>query len=396
MNMLRKVDFIAYHALQAQAGESIYDEMSKNFDCKWKIGPDQTPSGAEIAIMLDHSAFQPKIRKGNGRYKYLFHLSHDLGDVEIYRNEYESLKNYDIIFAPSEFHFKYAQEQLSKKTIVLLTGWAKYDRMIFSEKYYNLESKIKKLPFKHTILYAPTFAWTYEWTYLLPLFKKLPCNIIIKNHIYVDKEQMFPPGQELEYKQHLESANKMEKAVLEGDGSNMLVVPREINICSLFKYVDVLISDQSSVTLEYLPFGFSIETGRYNPNENDCAPSSSSLSNEVCFLDKMKICEMLSSKEKFDEFMISEKLRRNMIPNKNNEISRVSVAKLTTWLITKYLDEMEKASSTQNINVFNKFAKRIFGHFVIDKLRNEDKMTTMRDLFVEKLKNKQLEWSNEI
>ena len=96
--MTREVDFIAYHDLQAQAGVSIYEEMSKSFVCKWKIGPNQISSSAEIAIMLDHTAFQPKIRKGKDGYKYLFHLSHDLGDVEIYKDEYERLKDFDIIF----------------------------------------------------------------------------------------------------------------------------------------------------------------------------------------------------------------------------------------------------------------------------------------------------------
>jgi len=392
--MLREVDFIAYHDLQAQAGVSIYEEMSKSFDCKWRIGPDQIPSGAEIAIMLDHSGFQPKIRKGKRGYKYLFHLSHDFGDVEIYKNEYDRLTEYDIVFAPSAFHFKYAQEQLSKNTIVLQTGWAKYDKMNLSEKYYNLEGKIKKLPYKYTILYAPTFAWTYEWTYLLPLFKKLPCNIIIKNHIYVNNGQEFPKGQESEYKQHLESADRMEEVILEDSASNMLVAPREINICSLFKYVDILISDQSSVTLEYLPFGISIETGRHNPNENDFLPESHRLSEDVRFLEKTKLCKLLSSIKIFEEFLLSEKSRRNMISNKYYEVNRGSVARLTTLLITNYLDEVERASLKQNI--LDKLITLISGNAKIDKLHIENKMTTLRDLFMAELKNKQLEQPNKV
>lgn len=374
--MLRQVDFVAYHDLQAQAAESIYEEMSKYFECKWKIGPNQEPSGAEIGILLDHTGFQPKVRKGKSGYKYLFHVSHDLGDVEIYNNEYDRLKEFDIIFAPSLIHYKLAKERLATKAIVLQTGWAKYDNMHFIEDEFDLEKKIKILPYDHTILYAPSFAWTYEWLDLFPLFQKLQCNIIIKNHIYVNSQQSFPKGQELEYKQHLESADKMESVVLETNTPNLLVVPRKTNICKLFPYVDVLITDRSSVALEFAPFGISIETGRYKLNEKDLFPECSRMSEDVLFLSKVKLFEVLGSIDSFHEYMISEKLKKNALSI--NKISKVSVAKLTTKLIINYLHE--KDVSMKNINIFRKLVEWISNDSVI-----ENKMIGIRALLIEEL-----------
>jgi CDP-glycerol glycerophosphotransferase (TagB/SpsB family) len=47
---------------------------------------------------------------------------------------------------------------------------------------------------------------------------------------------------------------------------NMLVAPRKMNACELFPHIHYLISDQSSLLGEFIPFGIPIETGRYDDN----------------------------------------------------------------------------------------------------------------------------------
>lgn len=365
-----KIDFIAYHDLQSQAGASIFEELSKYFECKWRIGPNQMPSGAVAAIMLDHTGFHPGIKKSANGYKYLFHLSHDLGDIEIYKAERDNLKNYDIIFAPSVLHHNYAKEQFGRKTIVLQTGWAKYDKMEFTDKYKELRQKLKGLPYGFTIMYAPTGAWTYEWKYLLPLLKSLRCNVIVKNHIGVNKGQSFPTGQESEYRAHLKSAEEMERFAIEGSPENVIVAPRDLNICCLFAYVNTLISDQSSVLLEFAPFGITIETGRCDPNENNIVPQISLISKEVIFFDKIKICEVFGSIDKLNNFLAHFK------PKPWPNVTDVSVGKLTSYLIRKYIDELRNQHVKSRVN----FIHSLFSLF--EKKNLQARMLMWRDLFL--------------
>jgi hypothetical protein len=396
-----QIDFIADHDLQVQAGQSIFEELSRYFDCKWRVGPNQTPSGAEAAVMVGHPGDHIKIKKSGvamvkyGRsiptvwhpletfrspidsitalwrgYTYLFFLSHDLADIEIYTFEKRRLKTYDIVFAPSALHYAHAKEQVGRKAIVLQTGWPKYDNMQFGGEYNELEQNIKGLPYGFTILYAPSFAWTYEWKYLLPLLKSLPCNVIVKNHIFINKGQSLPNGLESYYREHLESANQMEEFIIEGSRTNVIVAPRELNICTLFPYVDLLISDQSSVLIEFAPFGTCIGTGRYTPDENDIDPAISRMSKEVIFLDKTKLCEVLGSIEKVNDFMTHNK------PKTVFDASRISTGKLTSNLIRKYLEEVRNPPSASKTN----FLHSIFSRS--DKQSIEDKMLIWRDLFL--------------
>ena len=363
-----KVDFIAYHDLQAQAGESIYEEMSHFFDCKWCIGPAQRPSGASVALMLDHTGFHPEINKKC--YKHLFHLSHDLGDTDVYTHEKRSLKNYDIIFVPSAIQYDAAKAQLGKKCIVLQTGWAKYDKMHFSNEHREVEKSIERLPHSFTIMYAPTFAWTHEWEYLLPILKKLPCNIIIKNHIYINNGQPYPKGQEFEYQKHLDSAAQMERFAIEGSPKNVMIAPRNLNICSLFPYVNVLISDQSSVLLEYAPFGISVETGRTDPNENNVIPQISLMSKEVFFFYRMKISEVFSSIDRLNNFLT--RVEPKQVPN----VRETHAGKLTTYLICKYIEEL----GGQHIKSKGNFIHSWFLSF--GKRHLESRMLGWKDLFL--------------
>jgi CDP-glycerol glycerophosphotransferase (TagB/SpsB family) len=396
-----QIDFIADHDLQVQAAESIFEELGQYFDCKWRIGTNLTPSGAEAAVMVGHPGDHPKIKKSgvvmvkHGRsipsvwhpletlhspidsikalwrgYSYLFFVPHDLGDIEIYSFEKRRLKTYDIIFAPSLLHYMHAKEQLGRKAIVLQTGWAKYDKMEFSGEYKEVEQHIKRLPYGFTILYAPSFAWSYEWKYLLPLLKNLPCNIIVKNLIFINKGQPLPEGLESEYREHLESAEQMEQFIAGGNPSNVIVAPRELNICCLFPYVNLLISDQSSALMEFVPFGACIETGRNTPDENDVTPTISRISKDVIFLDKTQLCDVFGSMEKVNKFMANNK------PKTVSDVGKISTGKLTTYLIRKYLEEVGDRSSPSKKNFFYSLFPRP------DTQSIEEKMVIWRDTFL--------------
>ena len=142
----------------------------------------------------------------------------------------------------------------------------------------------------------------------------------------------------------------MENALLRYNCSNMVVAPRDMNICSLFKYIDILISDQSSVLLEFLPFGYSIETGRYNSNENDYGPQINRLSEEVVFLNKDKLCEMLSSIQKIEEFMSYNKSKRTDVPFIKYPNHSIKVGQLTSHLIEKYFYEIKNKPGDLGLN----------------------------------------------
>lgn len=339
-----RVDFIAYHDLQAQAGLSVFEAMNQHFNCRWLIGPNQQPTDAEAAILLDHTQHHPNIKKSADNYQYLFYLPHDLGDIDAYEIEKQRLKEFNIIFVPGSVHASYAQKALcatyaqpfQKPTrLILQGGWPKYDRMQLSEQYSELTQKLSDLPYKYTLLYAPTWGYTREWERLLPLFKNISCNLIIKNHIYVNPGQAYPMGLEAIYKSCLQSVKELEETALENNLSNIIVAPRNLNICSLFPFVDVLVTDQSSVGLEFLPFGISIETGRFNPDPHQLQPQSSLISKDVLFMPLEKFQDVFTSDKSFHAFMESQKQNQNkdLIVNPNIKFS----GKLIAQLIDRYI-----------------------------------------------------------
>jgi len=354
-----KIDFIAYHILQAQSGESIYNEMSKYFLCNWKIGPNQFSTGSQAAIMLDHTVHHPGILKFPDRYKYLFYLSHDLTDFGVYKREKSNLRQYDIIFVPGPMHYQIAMKELGKYTLIVEAGWPKYDCMDLRNEELKLRDKINSLPYKYTLLYAPSFAHTYEWKTLLPYMKKLRCNIIIKNHVYIGDNQSLPVGKEELYRFMLDSAAEMEREAYSYNQKNILIIPRCLNICSLFPYVDVLISDRSSVLVEFLPYGISIETGRYGIKECDYAPEVSCVVKEVFFMNEKRILNLLSSLESFEEFIVN-----NISRVKNAAVKYVNTnmnsGRLIAYSIDRYISENEKKKKSFLINIFPVYANSYY------------------------------------
>lgn len=297
------IDFVAHHDIQAQAAQSIFEELSGKFECRWLIGPDRAPTGADAGLLIDHAAFQPRIRRSLSGYRYLFHILHDLADFPVYETERSRIRTCDLVLVPAPMHAEQARRSLGANAPVHEIGWPKYDRMAIPPQHAAFEEKLKALPHDLTVLYTPTRAFTYEWRYLLPLLRELPVNTVLKNHIYVNPGQPMPAGCEEEYLAHMRSADEMEAAVASYGCDHMIVAPRALNICSLFPYAKVVIADQSSVLAEFLPFGVSIETGRYDPDENHCEPEISRYFPEVAYLPRAELVATLSSAATFKSFL---------------------------------------------------------------------------------------------
>ena len=119
------IDFVAYHDLQAQCGLSVFNELSKTHECRWRIDPDQKHDGADVLIMLDHAPHHPDLK---GKYKYKFHLPHDIREMSIYSQEKSYLNEYNAFFVPTTIHVsKIGEEREYHAKDVILSGWQKYD-----------------------------------------------------------------------------------------------------------------------------------------------------------------------------------------------------------------------------------------------------------------------------
>jgi hypothetical protein len=126
---------------------------------------------------------------------------------------------------------------------------------------------------------------------LFPFFIRIGCEVIIKNHIYVDEGQPLPIGQEVEYSKALVSVREMESEAIELGFS---IISRTENICNVFSRADILVSDSSSCLVEFLPFGVSIETGG-GPSvltSDQYRPEASLLSKDVLLLPADKLVQI--------------------------------------------------------------------------------------------------------
>lgn len=240
-----KIDFIAYHDLQAICGESVFEALSKRHDCRWLIGPWQR-SDADAIVMLDHCPHHPE---QSARFK--FHLPHDMAEIHVYKMEESSLQSYSAVFCPTGMHL-FTASMILLDAQIISCSWPKYDGMV------NPKMNIS-LPDGLNVLYAPTSAETEEWKEILPWLFNIGASVIVKNHIYVNSGSKFPPGKSDIYKRALKEADAMEDYTVKSGG---IILPRKMNICEVFKKVDIVISDTSSVLVEAEPFCLSIETGR--------------------------------------------------------------------------------------------------------------------------------------
>lgn len=243
-----RIDFVAGHDLLAQGAKSVFASLKEKANCTWRIGRPINYTGADAIVLIDHAHHHSDFY----RWPKKFYLMHDLGDIDDYQRERKILRQFTAVIVPDEIHAKQAKKYLSPRwwrpgTQVFVGGWPKYDEPSFEIS----------LPDRPTILYAPSWAGENEWKMLLPVLEKLAVNVVIKNHPYATA-----PGEEVSpyYQRSRAAADAMEKQAL---GLGIVVAPRDLNICTLFPHVDVAISDQSSVLVEFLPFGVSIETGAH-------------------------------------------------------------------------------------------------------------------------------------
>ena len=250
------IDFVAYHNLQAQCGQSLFNELVRVDRCQWRVNGNQTYTGSDTLIMLDHAPHHPDLI---GKYKYRFWFPHDMGEVLLHYKEQEANKDYTAYFVPTVIHLATFTHMFGHG--VYNVGWLKYDDMGEDDDAEAIikEAKGRGLPI---VLYAPTNPDSWEWTALLRQLKKY--TVIIKNHILTNPGQPVPAHQEEHYANMFRSVDQMEAWAARHD---MIVAPRGLNACTLFNAVDYLISDTSSLLAEFTPFGVSIETGRVNQDK---------------------------------------------------------------------------------------------------------------------------------
>ena len=305
------IDFIAHHALQAQCAQSVFDALSSRFHCRWRLGADQAADGsAAAAILLDHRAFHPRLRKSRLGYRNLFHISHDLGDVEVYRNEW--LGDFDAVLVPGPAHRDAARAALGREDRIVEIGWPKFDPVRLGADHTAFVEHLRTLPPEPSVLYAPTWPNTWEWRELLPWLASMPCRLLVKNHILVDAGKPFPPGEEVRYAECRRSIDAMEKYVRGLASATRLVAPPEMNLWALFPWTDLLITDSSSCALEFVPFGASIETGRSGAGddpEQDLEPHASRLCTAVRCLSLAEMKARMPSHEGFLHFIAAERSR---------------------------------------------------------------------------------------
>jgi len=158
-----------------------------------------------------------------------------------------------------------------------------------------------------TIIYAPSFVNNREWEVLLPALIESGHTIIVKNHMYYDFESgaLPPAGSESEYAEHVASLLDMEQFLSEGKRPNVEHIDRRSNLCELFPRADVLITDSSSASLEFLSFGLSIETGRQGKPIVSTGPCNALFSPAVHYIPLQELLRLVGNR---DEFM-------NMIEN---------------------------------------------------------------------------------
>lgn len=293
-----RIDFVAHHEIQFQAGRAVYEELSKVHDCRALIGQDATPTGAAAAVLLDHSVFQPRINKRN--YTTLVHMSHDLSDWDAYKSEQRRLAEFDLILVPGDIHSEHAKKFLGAVPVVKI-GWPKLEAA---------GEAVRKIGGSDgggfSIIYAPGFVGNREWVRLLPELMRSGHRIIVKNHVYYDYESgVAPPrGSEAEYKEHIDSLLEMEEFISKSGAANVEYVDRRSNLCAQFPRAHALISDSSSANLEFIAYGMSIETGRYGKSPSETRPCSSLISKRVKYLPVRSLVQVLKKPDDFRSLLL--------------------------------------------------------------------------------------------
>lgn len=248
------IDFIGHHRIHFQSLLPIIQELSADFECRELMGPDVTPSGASIAVVTDHLAFQPQVTLNN--YSQLIHVSHDLSDVDVYRKERSRLQDFSLILAPSDIHKSFVTRYLPRITCRVI-GWTKdgaFQRGNNSDLSYSEDPQI-------------LFAWTdiksTDWRNILLAAAKSKLKFKIKNHVYFEHDLGLPPpkNQKNEFLRLLGETRNMIEFIQQNQFQNISLIDSGRNLTDRFFGQDILVTDYSSAALEFARFGVSIETG---------------------------------------------------------------------------------------------------------------------------------------
>ena len=229
------------------------------------------------------------------RYRHVFFMLHDLGDVDVYQREKMRLQEFNALLVPNPLHAARARAALGSGENIIEVGWPKLDTVPMSGEHAATLALVRRLPRDvPTIMYAPNCPGEEEWDNLWAVLRNLPVNIIIKNATYeVGSGESLP----LHYERIIQTIDRMECEVRQSRKENIVVTPRDLNICVLFPFVSMLISAKSSVLAEFVPFGVSVETDVPWPPELHSALISRDYT-DIVFMKKEELYEVLSAPDR--------------------------------------------------------------------------------------------------
>ena len=297
------IQFIAHHDLQAQVFMGILPYLNEH-KVSVTVGQNvQINEAATIVVVADHLAFQNQIKPAS-KAKYV-HLSHDISDLEIYLEDLESLRFFDLILCPTLSHFN-SCKFLLPKVPAFPVGWHKNS---FDKTEFDLTPEFQsELP---VIIFAPTEIADLDWKKFINRFVLSNYQVFVKNHIYWNFEYgLAPPsGQEERYYAHKDAVLEMEAYITTQNFKNIKLVDRRSNIKSLFLQADYLITDSSSAALEFINYGKAIEFGIFEENKLTRVPSVSSVDGRVVFIDESELLKSIGENQLNETYGVNSENR---------------------------------------------------------------------------------------
>jgi hypothetical protein len=129
----------------------------------------------------------------------------------------------------------------------------------------------------------------------------------------------------------------MEAEAAASGRERLVIAPREMNVCALFPYAQLLISSKSSVLPEFLPFGASVEIDIPFPRQCD-SPLISRTYTDIAHLSSPELLTLLRSSNRLKQFLRQREEQRGrgaklfQYPNET-----VTSGQRTAGLIRQYL-----------------------------------------------------------
>ena len=293
------IQFIAHHDLQAQVFMGILPYLNEH-KVLVTVGQNvQIAEDATIVVVADHLAFQNQIQLAS-KCKYV-HLSHDISDLEIYFEDLELLRFFDLILCPTLSHFD-SCKSLLPKVPAFPVGWHKNS---FDKKEFDsIQEFQSELP---VIIFAPTEIADLDWKKFIDGFVSSKHQVFVKNHIYWNFEYgLVPPlGQEERYYAHRDAVLEMEAYISSQNFENLRLIDRRSNLKSLFRQADYLITDSSSAALEFVSYGKAIEFGIFEKDKLTRVPSVSAVDGRVVFIEESKLLESINENKLNETYTVN-------------------------------------------------------------------------------------------